>query len=162
MSLLTSISEAETVTMRNTPSHWLKVTTLPQNDRLIISKEMIRSPAFRDLTGFAKQLLFEIHLRLTIDKLKANKRIGTSDQFLAKNNGEIVMSSTSIRKTCGSPTKKTSSDTIGSAFDQLCSHGFIEIAELGFAVKRTSHKVALTTNWREWGTPGFTPNIGRK
>ena len=147
---------------RKKPQHWVNETTLPLNERLLINKEMIRSCAFRSLTGFAKQLLLEIHTRLKVDKFKGNKRTGTSDRYIEKNNGEIEMSFKSIRRTCGNPNKKTSSDTIGSAFDQLCSHGFIEIAELGFAVKRTSHKIAITKNWKLWGTPEFKPCKGRK
>ena len=144
--------------MNEYPRHWVYDTTLAQKDRLIVSKEMIRSPAFLDLTGAAKQLLLELYTRLRVEQQKANRRSGDGDRYYAKNNGKLVVSYISIHKTCG----MSSSDTIRDAIDRLVDHGFIEIAEIGYSVKRTSHEIALTKNWSEWGTPDFKPNNGRK
>ena len=121
--------------------YWIYETTVQQNDRLVLSKKMLRSPAFIRLTGAAKQILLELYIRLTVHKYNPRKPNRESDRYYAVNNGELVLSYKSIHKQFG-----YSSATISKAIDQLVAHGFIEIAELGCGVMRQSHKIALIKN----------------
>lgn len=138
------------------PAHWLNETTIAQNRRLIMDKDMIRSKAFIELTGAAKQILLELYTRLTVDCLKGNKRSGGGEQYFAKNNGKLVFRYSDIHEMFG-----YSSDTISKALDRLVACGFIEIAELGIGAKKLSHKIALVRNWKDYGTPAFWAGKGK-
>ena len=140
----------------NAKPYWIHETTIPPNDRLVLSKEMLRSKAFVRLTGAAKQILIELYMRLTLDKYQPRKPHRNSERYYAKNNGELVLSYKSIHKQFG-----YSSATISKAIDRLVANGFIEIAELGCGVKRQSHKIALTKNWQDFGTENFRPGKGK-
>ena len=138
-------------------SYWVYETTVQQNDRLVLSKNMLRSKAFVKLTGAAKQILIELYMRLKLDNYKPSKYgRRSSQQFFAKNNGKLVLSYKSIHKQFGYSTA-----TISKAIDRLVANGFIEIAELGCGVKRKSHKIALIRNWEQYGTNEFKPGLGK-
>ena len=140
----------------NAKPYWIHETTVQQNDRLVLSKKMLRSKAFVRLTGSAKQILIELYTRLKLEKYKTRKPNRNSDRFYAVNNGELVLTYKSIHKQFGYSTA-----TISKAIDRLASHGFIDIAELGCGVKRQSHKIALIKNWQDYGTENFRPGIGK-
>jgi len=140
----------------NAKPYWIYETTILPNDRLVLSKKMLRSKAFIRLTGAAKQILIELYMRLTLDKYQPRKPHRNSERYYAKNNGELILSYISIQKQFGNSTA-----TISKAIDQLVSHGFIEIAELGCGVKRQSHKIALIKNWQDYGTENFRPGKGK-
>ncbi|HUT30838.1 MAG TPA: hypothetical protein VMX13_13685 [Sedimentisphaerales bacterium] len=140
----------------NRKPYWIYETTVPQNDRLVLSKKMLRSRAFVSLTGAAKQMLLELYMRLGLDSYKPRRRDRDSTQFYTKNNGKLVLSYKSIHKQFGYSTA-----TVSKAIDRLVSHGFIEIAELGCGVKRQSHKIALISNWQHFGTEDFRPGRGK-
>jgi DNA-binding MarR family transcriptional regulator len=140
----------------NSKPYWIYETTVQQNDRLILSKKMLRSKAFVSLTGAAKQILIELYTRLKLESYKPRKRHRNSERFFAVNNGELVLSYKSIHKQFGYSTA-----TISKAIDRLVEHGFIEIAELGCGVKRQSHKIALINNWQEYETENFRPGQGK-
>lgn len=137
--------------------YWIYETTVQQNDRLILSKKMLRSKAFIKLTGAAKQILIELYTRLKLENYKPhnNSRI-SSQRFFASNNGKLVLSYKSIHKQFGYSTA-----TISKAIDRLVANGFIEIAELGIGAKRISHKIALIKNWEKYGTDEFKPGLGK-
>ena len=138
-------------------SYWVYETTVQQNDRLVLSKKMLRSRAFIELTGAAKQILIELYMRLKLDSHKpSNYSRKSSQEFFAKNNGKLVLRYSDIHKMFGYSTA-----TISSAVDRLVANGFIEIAELGCGVKRISHKIALVTNWEQYGTDEFKPGLGK-
>ena len=136
--------------------YWISETTVQQNDRLMLSKRMLRSKAFVRLTGAAKQILLELYMRLTLESYQPGKRDRDSTRFYAKNNGKLVLSYRSIHEQFGYSTA-----TISKAIDRLVANGFIEIAELGCGVKRQSHKIALIKNWQDYGTEGFRPGEGK-
>ena len=136
--------------------YWIYETTVQQNDRLVLSKKMLRSKAFVSLTGAAKQILLELTMRLKLESYRPRKRHKHSTRYYAGNNGKLVLSYKSVHKQFG-----YSSATISKAIDQLVSHGFIEIAELGCGVKRQSHKIALIRNWQDYGTEDFRPGQGK-
>ena len=136
--------------------YWIYETTVQQNDRLVLGKKMLRSKAFVRLTGAAKQILFELYMRLILDKYQPRKPHRNSERYYAKNNGELKLSYKSIHKQFGYSTA-----TISVAIDRLVANGFIEIAELGCGVKRQSHKIALIKNWQDYGTEDFRPGKGK-
>ena len=137
--------------------YWLYETTVQQNDRLVLSKTMLRSKAFVKLTGAAKQILIELYMRLKLESCKAQRRSrSSSQQFFTKNNGKLVFRYSDIHKMFGYSTA-----TISSAIDRLVANGFIEIAELGIGVKRLSHKIALITNWQQYGMDDFKTGLGK-
>ena len=140
----------------NAKPYWIYETTVQQNDRLVLSKKMLRSNPFVSLTGAAKQILLELTMRLKLESYQPRKRHRDSTRYYAKNNGKLVLSYKSIHKQFG-----YSSATISKAIDQLVSRGFIEIAELGCGVKRQSHKIALIRNWQDYGTEAFRPGKGK-
>ena len=137
--------------------YWIHETTVQQNDRLVLSKKMLRSKAFIKLTGAAKQILLELRIRLKLDHYKPSKYSRrSSEQFFESNNGKLVFRYSDIYKMFGYSTA-----TISSAIDQLVAKGFIEIAELGCGVKRQPHKIALIKNWEKYGTDEFKPGLGK-
>jgi DNA-binding MarR family transcriptional regulator len=140
----------------NSKPYWIYETTVRQNDRLILSKKMLRSPAFVRLTGAAKQIILELYMRLKLESYQPSRKDRESTQFFAKNNGKLVLSYKSIHRQFGYSTA-----TISKAIDQLVAHGFIEIAELGCGVKRQSHKIALIRNWQDYDTENFRPGQGK-
>jgi len=140
----------------NRKPYWIHETTVQTNDRLVLSKKMLRSKAFVQLTGAAKQMLLELYTRLKLDSYKPGRRYKESQKFYAKNNGKLVLSYKSIHKQFGYSTA-----TISKAIDRLVANGFIEIAELGCGVKRQSHKIALIWNWQDYGTKDFWPGKGK-
>lgn len=137
-------------------SYWLYETTIPQNDRLVLSKTMLRSKSFVKLTGAAKQILIELYIRLTLECDKSRNRRRGDERYFAKNNGTLILRYSDIHKMFG-----YSSRTISKALNKLVQYGFIEIAILGCGVKRQSHKIALITNWQKYGTPEFKPGLGK-
>ena len=143
---------AKDMSKDNSKPYWIYETTVQQNDRLVLSKKMLRSRAFVKLTGSAKQILIELHTRLKLESYKPRKRHRNSERFYAMNNGELVLSYKSIHKQFGYSTA-----TISKAIDQLVEHGFLEIAELGCGIKRQSHKIALIRNWQDYETENFRP-----
>lgn len=136
--------------------YWIYETTVQLNDRLVLSKKMLRSKAFVGLTGAAKQILLELTMRLKLESYQPRKRHKHSTQFFAGNNGKLVLSYKSIHRQFG-----YSSATVSKAIDRLVSRGFIEIAELGCGVKRQSHKIALIRNWQDYGTENFRAGKGK-
>ena len=108
------------------------------------------------MTGSAKQILLELRMRLTLECYKPNRRNRNKDKFYAGNNGKLVLSYKSIHKQFGYSTA-----TKSKAIDRLVDRGFIEIAQLGCGVKRQSHKIALITNWQQYGTDEFKPGLGK-
>jgi len=140
----------------NSKPYWIYETTVQKNDRLVLSKKMLRSKAFVSLTGAAKQIILELYMRLRLDEYKPRKPNRESDRYYAKNNGELVLSYKSIYRQFGYSTA-----TISSAIDRLVANGFIEIAELGCGVKRQSHKIALIKNWQDYGMENFRPGLGK-
>ena len=136
--------------------YWVYETTVQQNDRLVLSKKMLHSKAFVKLTGTAKQILIELYMRLKLESYKprSNRRSDTS--YYAKNNGKLVLSYKSIHEQFGYSTA-----TISKVIDRLVANGFIEIAKLGCGVKRQSHKIALITNWQQYGTDEFKAGSGK-
>ncbi|MHC4463582.1 MAG: hypothetical protein ACYS30_19450 [Planctomycetota bacterium] len=141
------------------PSHWVYETTVQQNDRLVLSKKMIRSKAFVELTGAAKQILLELRMRLTLECYKPSRpygKRGDVKSFYAKNNGKLRFTYKQAQKMF-----EYSSSTISKAIDQLVEKGWIEIVELGCGVQRRSHKFALIKNWEQYDTPEFKPGKGK-
>lgn len=137
-------------------SSWVYETTVQQNDRLVLSKKMLRSRAFISLTGAAKQILLELHMRLKLESYEPSRRRRSNTRFYAGNNGKLVLSYKSIHGQFGYSTA-----TISKAIDRLAEHGFISIVELGCGVKRQSHKIALIKNWWDYGTDSFEPGKGK-
>lgn len=135
------------------PPHWIKETTIKQNDRLVLSKSLLRHRAFIELTGAAKQILLELNMRLTLEQYKPKRN---HEKFYAKNNGKLIITYKQIHNMFGYSTA-----TISKAIDKLVSNGFIEIAEIGVGVKRQSHKIALIKNWQDYGTEKFKPGKGK-
>jgi hypothetical protein len=131
---------------------WVYETTLSQKEIFYISKLLIHSKAFIKLTGAAKQILLELYMRLKVNSTGK----GGNQRFFAENNGELKLTYKSIHGQFGYSTA-----TISKAIDQLVAKGFIEIAELGCGVKRLSHKIALTTNWQNYGTDNFVAGKGK-
>jgi DNA-binding MarR family transcriptional regulator len=138
--------------MAEKKENWLYETTLSQIEMFYINKLLIRHKAFIKLTGAAKQILLELYMRLKVNSTGKGK----NQRFFAENNGELKLTYKSIHKQFGYSTA-----TISKAIDQLVAKGFIEIAVLGCGVKRQSHKIALITNWQEYGTDNFKAGKGK-
>ena len=136
--------------------YWIHETTVQQNDRLILSKRMLRSVPFVRLTGAAKQILLELYTRLKLECIQPRKKHKDNTRFYEKNNGKLELSYKSIHDQF-----RYSTATISKAIDQLVENGFIEIAVLGCGVKRQSHKIALIRNWQDFGTEDFWPGKGK-
>ena len=140
--------------MSEYPKHWVNETTLPQNKRLMIDKDMIRSKAYCKLTGAAKHILLELYCRITVECQQYRR--SKDKKIFAQNNGKIKLSYTQMNKMFG-----FSTDTISKAIDRLVKCGFIEIVKLGIGAKKQSHEIALIKNWRDYGTERFWAGKGK-
>lgn len=139
--------------MSDIPKHWLKDVTLATGDSICLSKTMLKSTAFKGLSKAGTHILLELYSRITVVSSTSIKKQQKSKNFTATNNGKLVLTYKQVREMFG-----CSRETISKSFDELCKTGFIEFARSGQGTQRQTNLIALTTNWREYGKPGFEPN----
>ena len=118
--------------------------TIKFKDGMFVPRRMHRNPAFRKLTANAIRVLLEFLFRRQVVK------IGRRDEWLIKNNGEIVLTYAEITKKFG-----IARSTYRSALDQLVILGFIDITHHGGGMMKDCSKYGISDRWRNYGKEAF-------
>ena len=124
---------------------------MASGDVMFIPKRMHRSPAFRKLTANAILVLLEFLSRRQMVK------VGKRNNWVTKNNGEIVLTYAEITVKFG-----IARSTIRNSIDQLVKLGFIDIAHHGGGMMKDSSKYGISERWREYGKEEFIKKSRKK
>lgn len=121
----------------------------PHGQFVLLPYSVIRSPAFRQLSGMAVRVLLELWTR-----------------YYGSNNGDLSLSLDDAANTL-----LMAKSTAKSAFDELVEHGFLRINVKGQWIKRhaTTYSITLlktskapaTNDWK-WWTPPEKPKRRRR
>jgi len=114
-----------------------------------IERDLIRSPAYLSLTGRAPQVLTVFLSKAVFQHVNLPGHRGK--QWRQINNGEIKFTYSEAAD-LGVP-----QGVFRRAIDQLVEHGFIDIDRPGGGMHGSATLYALSTRWRAWGKPDFTP-----
>ncbi len=126
------------------------------NKKIWFEKELLRSPAFRSLNKWSMLVYFDFLRKRQMEPVKQAKR---SDEWIIKNNGEIVY-----------PYSEAEHKGIGrrefrNAIDELMEKGFLDIAHLGSGGRAGDMTMYFIDNrWKNYGTSSFRPakNLRKK
>ena len=121
------------------------------SDGMFIPKRMHRCRAFRELTASSILVLLEFLSRRQMVK------VGRRDRWVAKNNGEIVLTYAEITAKFG-----IARSTFRNSIDQLVKLGFIDIAHHGGGMMKDSSKYGISERWREYGKEEFIKKSRKK
>ncbi len=120
-----------------------------------IEMEMIKSPAFVNLSGSAQylMLLFLMKRSLTFPKDRKNGK----GAMVVENIDDITLT----YKELLAPPFNWTVPRFTRARDQLMAHGFIRIVHRGGAYKKDKNVYGLSDHWKTW-TPKHDPIFKRK
>ncbi|MFO8089945.1 MAG: hypothetical protein R6U13_08930 [Desulfatiglandaceae bacterium] len=111
---------------------------------IVVERDLLKSKAFRPLSGTAKTVLF--------DFLMKRKVKGKGAKITILNNGELQYSYADANKNGIPPT------SFMRALDQVIAHGFIDVAWSGSGGKKGDVSLyAISDRWRAFGTDHFQP-----
>ena len=119
------------------------------DNRMFIPRRMHRSRAFRELTTSSTLILFEFLYR--------RQMIPIREDWIIKNNGEIILTYAEIRKRFG-----IARSTIRSSIDQLVKVGFIDIAHHGGGMMKDCSKYGISERWKDYGKDVFIEKSRKK
>ena len=115
---------------------------------IVIEKDLLKSKAFRPLSGNSKNVYFDFLMKRVITKTKAQP--GRKSEAVILNNGKIEYCYSEAEQ------KGLSRDKFAKAINQLVENGFIDIAHLGTGGhKGDKSKYAISDRWRSYGTENF-------
>lgn len=116
-------------------------------DNIVISRSMMRSAAFRELSRVALLVLFEFLARR---RMAMVGRPGKK-HWVITNNGEITLTYREAQRMFN-----ISSRTFTRAIDKLIEHGFISISNGGNGAGGGNCTTYFLDNrWEQWKTPKF-------
>jgi len=119
-------------------------------DVITVERALLKSRAFRRLSGTTKTVLFDFLMKRKLRKLKI--RQGRKAEWFISNNGEIEYTYSEAEKK--KPPISRSSFMRG--LDSLIEHGFIDIEHSGSGGKKGDKSLyAISDRWKEWGTESF-------
>jgi len=116
-----------------------------------LEPELIESQAFQSLNGTAIKVLIRFYQRRVFpNRSQKKRRPGTRQEPRPiLNNGKIVFTFAQAEK-LGFPRA-----TFMRALDMLVDRGFIDVAETGSGLFRSTTYYAISDRWRKYGTPEF-------
>jgi hypothetical protein len=106
-----------------------------------VEKKLLKSPAYRRLSGTAKTVLTDFMMKKRVKKHNARWEI--------INNGEIQYTYTEAEQ------NGISRRAFSRAIDALIESGFLDITETGAGVCRLPTKYAISDRWKNWGSDSF-------
>lgn len=114
---------------------------------IVIERCLLKSPAFRSLSGTAKTVYFDFLMKCKIGKPK--NKPGKSDKVIL-NNGQIEYCYSEAES------KGISRKQFRNAIDDLIRYGFIDIEHSGMGGHNgDKSKYAISDRWQSWGTDKF-------
>jgi len=121
------------------------------SDYISIEKRLLKSEAWRGLTGIQKNVYSDFLLKRRLSP-NPNTKKGRKKEWIITNNGQLEYCYSEAKK------KGISPDSFRNAIDALTSRGLIDIEHLGSGGwKGDKTKYAISNRWRKWGTPEFSP-----
>ena len=119
-----------------------------------VERELLKHPAFRNLNGTAKAVLFDFMMRRKVDKKKSHRN-GT--EYIVSNNGELVYTYAEAERN-GIPRS-----SFMRAIDDLVEAGFIDIAHAGSGGRKGDVTLyAISCRWHHHGTDRWEPTTRPK
>jgi hypothetical protein len=115
-----------------------------KNKNMWIEREMILSPAFLQLSGSSKNVLFLFLYR------RQWKQTGRKGKWYTANDGEIVFPYKEAKKKFNIP-----KSSFARAIDKLMQHGFIDIAHLGGGLIGDCTRYSISDRWKKYGMDNF-------
>ena len=117
--------------------------------KIWFDKNIPRSSAFRSLSKWALLVYLDFLVRRQMEPVKRNKR---SDDWIIKNNGEIVYPYSEAEK------KGIGRREFRNAIDDLIEKGFLDITHQGSGGRSGDVTTYfIDVRWKDYGTPSFIP-----
>jgi hypothetical protein len=117
--------------------------------KIWFEKNIPRSSAFRSLSKWALLVYLDFLVRRQMEPVKRAKR---SDDWIVKNNGEIVYPYTDAEH------KGIGRREFRNAIDDLIEKGFLDITHQGSGGRSGDMtKYFIDIRWKDYGTPSFRP-----
>ena len=108
-----------------------------------VERDLIRSPAFLDLSFSASRALLYFFARCQYEKHKTSRR----EEWIITNNGDIIFTYQEAEELGFAP------GTFRNCLVELQDHGFIHQTVKGHGAKGRDHRPSrfgITTDWRQW------------
>lgn len=122
---------------------------------IVIEKDLLKSEAFRTLSGISKNVLFDFLMRCKIKKMKG--KLGRKSEIVILNNGQIIYPFSEALK------KGITRPRFNRALIELVEYGFIDITHSGSGgVKGDVSLYAISDRWRNFGTSNFIEKMKLK
>ena len=122
---------------------------MARGDIIVVEQDLLKSEAFRSLSGTAKTVLFDFLMKR---RIKTRKTHAGRKEIAILNNGEIRYSYAEA-KARGLP-----SSSFMRALDQVINQGFIDVAWSGSGGKKGDVSLyGISERWRAYGTERFQP-----
>ena len=117
--------------------------------KIWFDKNILRSSAFRSLTKWSLLVYLDFLRKRQMEQVRRSKR---SDDWIIKNNGEIVYPYSEAEK------KRIGRREFRNAIDELIEKGFLEITHQGTGGRLGDMtKYFIDDRWKDYGKPLFRP-----
>jgi len=115
---------------------------------IVLEKEILKSEAFRSLTGTAIVIYLDFRMKCRIKSIKGKP--GREKGYVILNNGKIEYCYSEAGK------RGITRPRFKRALKDLVEHGFLDIEHTGSGgFKGDKSKYALSDRWKAWGTDSF-------
>ena len=122
---------------------------MAKGDNIWIPKALIRSQAFRALRTPTAHLVLAA---FWIKRQMVNVGRSGKKRWAIANNDEITFTYAEAKRKWG-----ISANAFRNAIDELRAKGFLDIAESGAGLYKSTNKYRLSDRWRFYGTPDYEP-----
>lgn len=120
---------------------------------IVLPRELIQSPAFRDMSGTAITVYLDFRCKLKVAPIGNRSR---RNGWNILNNGELVYTYEEAAS------RGISRPAFTRALDSLIDHGFLDITATGAGQYRVTTLYAMSDRWKKWGTDEFVEKPRRK
>lgn len=114
---------------------------------IYISKEMIKSKAFSNLSGKAAHVLLIFFTKRVMKKIPIGKK---GKEWVCENNGRITFYYREAAESYG-----ISFSSFSRAIDQLVEYGFVDVERPGIGFARIETLYRLSDRWKKYDTAEF-------
>ncbi len=120
------------------------------SDIIVIEKQLLKSEAFRDLSGAAKTVYLDFRMKCRVKTMKGKN--GRRGGRVILNNGEIEYCYSEAEK------RGITRPRFMRSIDSLVESGLIDIAHSGSGGKKGDKSLyAISGRWQKFGTDDFVP-----
>lgn len=120
------------------------------SDIIVIERELLKSEAFRDLSGAAKTVYLDFRMKCRVKSMKFKG--GRKKERVILNNGEIEYCYSEAEK------KGITRPRFMRSIDTLVERGLLDIAHSGSGGRKGDKSLyAISDRWQRFGTGNFVP-----